>query len=111
MTRRTYAALSAALALAAGAAPSYLTAQQSGGLTPQQALLTATVNPGRFLGRRDLAGRVAIRQRADLVLLDANPLEDIGATQRIHAVIANGRSYDRPALDAMLAALKLRAGP
>ena len=34
------------------------------GLTPQQSLLTATVNPGQFLQRRDLAGRVAIRQRA-----------------------------------------------
>lgn len=69
------------------------------GLSPQQALLTATVNPGRFLKRSDLAGRVGIRQRADLVLLDANPLQDITATRRIHAVIANGRLFDRTALD------------
>lgn len=79
------------------------------GLTPQQALMTATVNPGRFLARRDLAGRVAQRQRADLVLLDANPLEDIAATRRIHAVVANGRLFDRAALDALLADARERA--
>ena len=79
------------------------------GLTPQQALLTATVNPGRFLARRDLAGRVSIRQRADLVLLDGNPLEDIGAIRRIHAVVANGRLFDRAALDALLRDVEERA--
>jgi len=79
------------------------------GLTPQQALLTATVNPGRFLARRDLAGRVSIRQRADLVLRDGNPLEDIGAIRRIHAVVANGRLFDRAALDALLRDVEERA--
>jgi imidazolonepropionase-like amidohydrolase len=79
------------------------------GLTPQQALMTATVNPGRFLKRRDLAGRVSIRQIADLVLLDANPLVDIRATRRIHAVIANGRLYDRAALDALRVDLEHRS--
>jgi len=79
------------------------------GLTPQQALLTATVNPGRFLGRRDLAGRVGIGQMADLVLLDANPLEDIGAIRRIHAVVANGRLFDRETLDALLRDVQDRA--
>jgi hypothetical protein len=79
------------------------------GLTPRQALLTATVNPGRFLGRRDLAGRVAIRQRADLVLLDGNPLEDIGATRRIHAVLAGGRLFDPPALEALRRDVEQRA--
>jgi imidazolonepropionase-like amidohydrolase len=72
------------------------------GLTPQQALMTATVNPGRFLMRKDLDGRVSYGRRADLVLLDANPLEDIRATRRINAVIANGRLFDRDALDKLL---------
>jgi hypothetical protein len=71
------------------------------GLTPQQALMTATVNPGRFLKLSDLAGRVVLGQKADLVLLDANPLMDIAATRRIHAVVANGRLFDRAALDAL----------
>lgn len=79
------------------------------GLTPQQALLTATVNPGRFLARRDLAGRVAIRQRADLVLLNANPLDDITATRRIHAVIANGRLFDPTELSEMRQDVERRA--
>lgn len=79
------------------------------GLTPQQALMTATVNPGRFLKQRDLAGRIAVYRKADLVLLDANPLADIAATRRIHAVVANGRLFDRVALDAMLRDVRERA--
>jgi imidazolonepropionase-like amidohydrolase len=79
------------------------------GLTPQQALMTATVNPGRFLKRRDLAGRVGVRQKADLVLLDGNPLADIAATRRIHAVVANGRLFDRAALDALRTDIEQRA--
>jgi Amidohydrolase family len=79
------------------------------GLTPQQALRTATVNPGRFLQRWDLAGRVTWRQKADLVLLDANPLADISATRRIHAVVANGRLFDRDALDALQQGVEERA--
>jgi cytosine/adenosine deaminase-related metal-dependent hydrolase len=71
------------------------------GLTAQQALMTSVVNPGRFLKRRDLSGRVGVGQKADLVLLDANPLLDIAATRRIHAVVANGRLFDRLALDAL----------
>jgi len=79
------------------------------GLTPRQALLTATVNPGRFLQRPDLAGRVAEGQKADLVLLDANPLADIAATRRIRAVVANGRLFDRAALDALQREVEERA--
>jgi imidazolonepropionase-like amidohydrolase len=71
--------------------------------------MTATVNPGRFLKQRDLAGRIALRRKADLVLLDANPLADIAATRRIHAVVANGRLFDRVALDAMLRDVRERA--
>lgn len=79
------------------------------GLTPQQALMTATANPGRFLGRRDLDGRVGPGQRADLLLLDANPLEDIRATRRINAVIANGRLFDRAALNKLLQDVESKA--
>jgi imidazolonepropionase-like amidohydrolase len=69
------------------------------GLTPRDALATATVSPGRFLKLRDLSGRIAVGQRADIVLLDANPHADIAAIRQIHAVIANGRLYDRMRLD------------
>jgi imidazolonepropionase-like amidohydrolase len=79
------------------------------GLTAQQALKTATVNPGRFLKRSDLTGRVGVRQKADLVLLDANPLADIAATRRIHAVVANGRLFDRAELNAIRRDLEAKA--
>jgi Amidohydrolase family len=72
------------------------------GLTPQQALNSATVNPARFLKQPRTANLIARGQRADLVLLDENPLKDISATRRIHAVIAGGRMFDRTALDELL---------
>lgn len=73
------------------------------GLTPLEALQAATINPARFLGRTDDLGTVEEGRLADLVLLEANPLEDIANTRRIRAVVANGRYFDRDALDAMLA--------
>ena len=72
------------------------------GLTPLQALQTATLNPARFLGRVADMGSVAEGKVADLVLLDANPLEDINNTRRIRGVLLAGRYFDRPALDRML---------
>ncbi|MEH3048072.1 hypothetical protein [Sphingomonas adhaesiva] len=45
---------------------------------------------------------------ADLVLLDRNPLTDIAATRAIRAVILRGKTYDRAALDAMLATVKAK---
>jgi hypothetical protein len=73
------------------------------GLTPLEALQAATLNPARFLGMADSLGTVEAGKLADLVLLDADPLADIGNTRRIRAVIANGRCLDRRALDRMLA--------
>ena len=73
------------------------------GLSPLEALRTATVNPARFLGREKEFGTVERGKLADLVLLAANPLQDIRHTQRIAAVIIGGRLHDRSSLDAMLA--------
>ena len=78
----------------------------AGGLTPLAALQTATVNPARYLGRESTLGTVAAGRKADLVLLDANPLEDISNVRRIRAVIAAGRFFDRTALDQLLARAK-----
>jgi imidazolonepropionase-like amidohydrolase len=75
------------------------------GLTPREALYTATVAPPRFFGLPDQNGTIAPRRRADLVLLDANPLEDLATLRRPRAVIVGGRVLDREALDAMEAQL------
>lgn len=72
------------------------------GLTPGEALKTATYNPAKFLGMLDRLGTVEKGKLADLVLLDANPLEDIHNTERIRAVVLNGRYLDRSTLDKML---------
>jgi imidazolonepropionase-like amidohydrolase len=72
------------------------------GFTPIEALQTATLNPARFLGKSDELGTVEIGKVADLVLLDANPLEDIHNTRRIAAVVSNGRYFSRERLDRIL---------
>ena len=73
------------------------------GFTPLEALQTATINPARFLEKTRQLGTVEKGKLADLVLLDANPLDDIRNTRRIAAVIANGRYYSREELDRILA--------
>ena len=74
-----------------------------GGLTPLEALRSATRNPPHFFGLQRRLGTVERGKVADLVLLDANPLEDIRNTRKINAVVANGRFLDRGALDSLLA--------
>ena len=75
----------------------------SAGVPPAAALRAATVTAARVLRWDDRVGRIDSGLEADLVLLDANPLEDIRHTSRVHAVIAAGRYLDRGQLDALLA--------
>jgi imidazolonepropionase-like amidohydrolase len=72
-------------------------------------LKTATINPVIFLGRENDFGAIDQGRLADLVLLDANPLADIAAIRRIHAVLFNGKLYSRTELDTMLADVAKRA--
>jgi imidazolonepropionase-like amidohydrolase len=72
------------------------------GLTPMEALQAATSKPAEFLDRANEQGTIAPGQRADLVLLDANPLADIHNTQKIRAVFLKGKYLDRATLDALL---------
>jgi imidazolonepropionase-like amidohydrolase len=72
------------------------------GLTPLQALRAATITPAEFLEAADSLGTVAPGKMADLVLLDADPLQDIRNTQRIAAVVLGGRYLPKSKLDAML---------
>jgi imidazolonepropionase-like amidohydrolase len=73
------------------------------GLTPAQALKTATWNPAKWQGRLESLGSIERGKLADLVLLDANPLADIHNTTKIRGVFANGKWFDRRSLDTMLA--------
>lgn len=73
------------------------------GLTPMQALQAATLTPARVLNKAKDLGSIETGKTADLVLLDGNPLDDIRHTQRIRAVVVNGKLLDRAALDRLLA--------
>ncbi|HZX29582.1 MAG TPA: amidohydrolase family protein [Telluria sp.] len=75
------------------------------GLTPYQALRSATANPAAFLREGERAGAVAPGRRADLVLLDADPLRDVANAARIRGVLTGGRWLERRRLDALLAAV------
>ena len=72
------------------------------GLTPFQALQTATTNPAKYFGRESELGTIEIGKLADLVLLDADPLADIRNTTKINAVVSNGRVLSRQELDGLL---------
>ena len=72
------------------------------GLTPFEALQTGTANPAEFFGRSGDFGVVRTGVEADLILLDANPLEDITNTRRIHGVMLRGRWLPRSELDGLL---------
>ena len=76
------------------------------GLTPLEALQAATINAARVLDMADSLGTVDPGQLADLVLLEANPLEDIRNTQKIFAVVADGRISRRADLDRLLAGVE-----
>ena len=65
------------------------------GLTPMEALQAATSAPARFMGAADHAGTIGVGKDADLVLLDADPLENIANTRAIDAVILRGRVVER----------------
>ena len=69
------------------------------GLTPFEALQTATVNPAKYLGMEKSLGTIEKGKLADLVLLDANPLENIGNTRKIAAVVMNGRYLPKETLE------------
>jgi len=76
------------------------------GLTPLEALRSATVSPARFLGMQADLGTIEKGKLADMVLLRADPLQDITNTETIEAVVANGRLFERTSLDSLLAGVE-----
>jgi len=79
------------------------------GLTPMQAIRSATYEPAAYLGALDSLGTIRPGRAADLVLLDRDPLADIRNTRAISAVIARGRVVDRAALLRRVARASARA--
>ena len=81
------------------------------GLTPLQALQSATLNPARFLGQLNTLGTIEAGKLADLVVLDASPLDDIRNVAKIDAVITQGRLLDRAALNSLMQEAARDGGP
>ena len=72
------------------------------GLSPLEALKSATTNPAAYFNLEKELGKIAINNWADLVILNANPLEDINNTKEINAVIKQGKYFNREHLDGLL---------
>ena len=79
------------------------------GLTELEALQAATINAAEYAQLSDSLGKIKKGMISDLILLDANPLEKISNTQRIHLVITNGQFIDRQGLDKILDKVAIEA--
>lgn len=79
------------------------------GLTPQESLATATLNPARLFGEAGETGQIKAGEKADMILLRANPLDDIAAVRDLEMVIAAGQVFDRDRLDTSEAMLRDKA--
>ena len=76
------------------AAPMELELMVEGGLKPRDAIASATINAARMIGREQELGSVEAGKVADMLILDANPLDDIRAVRRVHRVVKGGVVYD-----------------
>lgn len=76
------------------------------GLAPMEALQAATSLPAQVLGVSEKVGTIAVGRQADLVLLEADPLEDIGHTRKIAGVVLRGRFLDKESLTSMASATR-----
>ncbi|HEY1130810.1 MAG TPA: amidohydrolase family protein [Roseateles sp.] len=79
-----------------------------GGMTPHEALRTATINPARNFGFDKDLGSIEPSKLADLVIIDGNPLADIRQSDRIAQVMQNGRLYEAATLNQIAPVAKVR---
>jgi imidazolonepropionase-like amidohydrolase len=80
------------------------------GLTPYQALETGTRNVAVFFGTLATSGTIGVGKRADLVLLDANPLTDVANTTRRSGVMLRGRWLPKAEIETRLTAIAKSVG-
>ncbi|MGZ8868978.1 MAG: amidohydrolase family protein [Thermoanaerobaculia bacterium] len=78
------------------------------GMTPYQIMVSGTRNVGDYFRKQDSFGTVEKGKRADLILLEANPLDDIANVSKIAGVMVNGRWFPREEIDARLAKIAAR---
>lgn len=78
------------------------------GMTPYQIMVSGTRNVGEYFQSQDSFGTIEKGKRADLILLEANPLADIANVSKIAGVMVNGRWFSRQEIDARLAAIAAR---
>ena len=71
------------------------------GLTPMEALRSATLEPAKFFKLSEEMGSIDVKKKADMLLLEKNPLIDISNTRTITHVISKGRTYNQETLTAM----------
>jgi imidazolonepropionase-like amidohydrolase len=76
------------------------------GLSPLEALQSATVRPAEYFSLQDEMGSIDVGKKADMVLLDANPLDDITNTKKISAVVTKGTLLTEEDLRALIEATR-----
>jgi imidazolonepropionase-like amidohydrolase len=79
------------------------------GMTPMQAIISATRSPAEFFGIQDTVGTVETGKIADLILLERNPVENIKDTTSIAVVMRDGKYFERPEIEKMLADMASQA--
>lgn len=79
-----------------------------GGMSPLQAIRAATLNGASYLGMDKEIGSLEVGKLADLVIMDANPLEDIRNSEKIKYVMINGRLYDSMTMNELISREKIR---
>lgn len=83
-----------------------LAALVAAGLTPAEALRTATINGAKFLKVDDFYGSIEVGKSSDLLILNANPLDEITNTQKINTLILGNQTFSKADLDGMLESVK-----
>jgi imidazolonepropionase-like amidohydrolase/Tol biopolymer transport system component len=79
-----------------------------GGMSPLQAIRAATINGASYLGMEKEIGSLEVGKLADLLVMDANPLEDIRNSEKIKYVMINGRLYDSMTMNELISREKIR---